>query len=108
MLSELKPRRATTSAALLACCALPLGSCTLAKPVVCAVTLPVYVLAHSDRFCGEPEVLLGGLFVVSAVGAGCGLVTGIISDIQWLAGAKGDPTRNLHDPFATFTSEGQL
>lgn len=83
-------------------------SCTLAKPIVCAVTMPIYVLSHSD-VCGcRPEGAACAFLIVSAVGAAGGLVTGIISDINLLTGDVADPIRNLHDPFATNTSEGSF
>lgn len=86
--------------------ALSSTSCTLAKPVVCAVTTPIYVLGNSSgNGCGcDPRGALCGLLVISAVGAAGGLVTGIISDINYLTGDVEDPCRNLHDPFATNTS----
>ena len=80
-------------------------SCTLAKPVVCAVTTPIIVLAQPNCFCGTSRDLGCALVAVSVVGAAGGLVTGIISDINVLTGKATDATRNLHDPFATNTSE---
>lgn len=80
------------------------SSCTLAKPLVCAVTAPVYVLGHGGANVGGGgggQPLLYGLVAVSAVGAAGGLVTGVISDIHYLCGHTDDPTRNLWHPFAT-------
>ena len=88
--------------------ALSSTSCTLAKPVVCAVTTPIYVLGNSDTCGCDPRGALCGLLVISAVGAAGGLVTGIISDINYLTGDVEDPCRNLHDPFATNTSAGSF
>jgi len=81
------------------------SSCTLCKPVVCAVTTPIYVLGHSDACGCDPRGALCGLVVISAVGAVGGLVTGIISDINCLTQEVPEPTRNFHDPFATNTSD---
>lgn len=83
-------------------------SCTLAKPVVCAVTTPIYVLANTDACGCDPRGALCGLVVISAVGAVGGLVTGIVSDINCLTGEVDNPCRNLHDPFATNTSESSF
>ena len=83
-------------------------SCTLVKPLVCAVTMPIYVLGNSDSCGCDPRGAACGILVVAAVGAVGGLVTGIISDINWIAGEADDPTRNIHDPFATNTSEGSF
>ncbi len=83
-------------------------SCTLAKPLVCAVTMPIYVLGNSDCCGCDPRGAACGILVVAAVGAVGGLVTGVISDINWIAGEADDPTRNIHDPFATNTSEGSF
>ncbi|MFT4842540.1 MAG: hypothetical protein ACI8UD_003505 [Planctomycetota bacterium] len=81
-------------------------SCTLAKPLVCAVTTPAYLLGNSGGCGCDPRGAACGLLLVAAVGAAGGLVTGIISDINWIAGEADDPTRNIGDPFATNTSEG--
>ena len=87
-------------------------SCTLFKPVVCAVTGPVLILGHVNPSggCGncDPRGLACGLVVLSAVGAAGGLVTGIISDINWISGEAEDPTRNIGDPFATNTSSSSF
>ena len=79
-------------------------SCTLAKPVVCAVTTPFIVLSQPNCFCGDCRDLGCAVVAFSAVGAVGGLVTGIISDVNVLTGKATDATRNLHDPFATNTS----
>lgn len=87
-------------------------SCTLAKPVVCAVTTPIYLaggIGNSGGFCGchgDGEAVLCLFAFSSAVGAVGGLVTGIISDVNYVCGYTEDPARNLHDPFATNTSCG--
>lgn len=81
-------------------------SCTLAKPLVCAVTTPAYLLGKSGACGCDPRGAACGFLLVAAVGAAGGLVTGIISDINWITGEADDPTRNIGDPFATNTSEG--
>tara|TARA_R110002072_G_scaffold67163_3_gene165112 strand:+ start:129915 stop:130346 length:432 start_codon:yes stop_codon:yes gene_type:complete len=97
-------------ASALAALAFSSTSCTLTKPFVCAVTTPIYVLGNSDGCgcVGDPRGAACGLVVVAAVGAVGGLVTGIISDIHWISGEADDPVRNIHDPFATNTSEGSF
>jgi hypothetical protein len=101
----LRPR--LLSVTFLATMALTSTSCTLTKPLVCAVTGPVVILGRScDGLgcCGDPRGIVCVVVLLSAVGAAGGLVTGIISDIHWIAGDASDPTRNLGDPFATNTS----
>lgn len=83
-------------------------SCTLVKPLVCAVTMPVYMLGNSDACGCDPRAAACGLVVMAAIGAACGLVTGIISDINWIMGEADNPVRNIHDPFATNISEGSF
>ncbi|MFT4514169.1 MAG: hypothetical protein ACI91B_002877 [Planctomycetota bacterium] len=95
-------------ASALAALAFSSTSCTLAKPFVCAVTTPVYVLGNSGDCGCDPRGAACGFLVVAAVGAAAGLVTGIISDINWIRGKADDPTRNIGDPFATNTSEGSF
>lgn len=99
-------RRSLGMALLLA--ALGSGGCTLAKPIVGVVTGPAVILGNSgDLFGGGCHDLRawGCAFVMmSAVGAGAGLVTGIISDVQVLCGDAPDPCNNWWDPFATNTS----
>lgn len=105
------PRKRLLVASLLMAGAFCSTSCTLAKPFVCAVTTPIYVLGKSSGSgsCGyRPEGAACALLVVSAIGAAGGLVTGIISDINILNGDVDDPTRNFHDPFATNTSDGSF
>lgn len=88
------------------------SSCTLAKPVVCAFTTPIYALGGRGGGCCwcscDGRAVLGGLLVLSAIGAVGGLVTGLISDFNALTDDVPDPTRNFHDPFATNTSEGSF
>jgi len=98
--------RRTSLAALLAI-SLGTGGCTLCKPLVGAVTGPVVVLANSNGNwggCGCDGRAIVAVFVVAAaIGAASGLVTGIISDVQYVCGYADDPTRNWWDPFATNT-----
>jgi hypothetical protein len=70
--------------------------------------MPIYVIGNSDgcNYDCDPRGAACGILVFAAVGAAGGLVTGIMSDINWIAGEADDPTRNLHDPFATNTSAG--
>lgn len=82
-------------------------SCTLAKPVVCAISTPAYVLGNGNSSCGcDPRGAACALLVVAAVGATGGLITGLISDINVLTGEVPDPLRNIHDPFATNLTDG--
>ena len=76
-------------------------SCTIAKPVVCAVTTPIYVLGNSGCYGCDPRGALCGLLVFSAIGAAGGFVTGVITDVQYLMGDVDDPFRHLHEPFVT-------
>jgi hypothetical protein len=82
-------------------------SCTIAKPLVCAITAPAYVLGNSGSpWCGchcDGEAVLCGIVAISAVGAVSGLVTGIISDVNWVRGVADDPAHNIANPFATNT-----
>lgn len=85
------------------------GGCTLVKPVVGAIAGPAVVLSGSDGLfggcgCGDARGVLAVLAVTAAAGAAVGLVTGVISDVQWLSGAASDPTANWADPFKTNTS----
>jgi hypothetical protein len=87
------------------------GGCTLVKPLAGAVVGPVYMvgaLGHGGgwRGCGcDDGRALCALFTVGAViGAGAGLVTGVVSDVQAMRGVARDPTANWWDPFATNTS----
>ena len=102
------PTKRLLVAAAMSVLALSSTSCTLAKPLVCAVTMPIYVIGNSDGCSSvrDPRGAACGFLVFAAVGAACGLVTGIISDINWIAGEADDPARNIHDPFATNTSAG--
>jgi hypothetical protein len=85
-----------------------LGSgCTVCKPVVGAVVGPVMLLGGSvgggGCCCDDGRAVAVVFLVFAGVGAGAGLVTGIISDVQALAGQAPDPTANWWDPFATNT-----
>ncbi|MFN0164226.1 MAG: hypothetical protein ACKVQQ_23565 [Burkholderiales bacterium] len=82
------------------------GGCTLAKPIVGAVTGPVVVLASVNGCgCSDWQGFVCLLTVGAAVGAACGVVTGIISDVQALSGAASDPYRNWWNPLATNTDD---
>ena len=102
-------RRLATIAAL---CAISLGSggCTLAKPFVGAVVGPammVGAIGNSGSCCrcgDDGRALLAVLAFSAAIGAGAGLVTGVISDVQFVCGYADDPARNWWNPFATNTS----
>jgi len=100
------PRKRLLLASALLAAASMTTSCTLTKPIVCAVTTPVYVLGNSDSCGCDPRGAACGLAIVAAVGAAGGLITGIISDINVLTGEVADPLRNIHDPFATNLSGG--
>ncbi|MBL8733366.1 MAG: hypothetical protein JNN13_13430 [Planctomycetes bacterium] len=83
--------------------------CTLAKPLIGAITGPVVILGNttgSFSGCGgcDGRAVVGVFGVMAVVGATAGLVTGIISDVQWMTGAADDPSRNWADPFLTNTS----
>ena len=92
---------ATAAAAALS----PGSGCTLAKPIVGAFTGPVVMLGHADGglgcYHGDGRAIVVLLVVMAAVGAGGGLVTGIVSDINVLTGNAPDPCANWWDPFAT-------
>ncbi|MBL9076985.1 MAG: hypothetical protein JNL08_05750 [Planctomycetes bacterium] len=100
--------RLARSVALAGLCAgvLATGGCTLIKPVVGAVTGPVVLAASSNgNFCGcDGRGAVAAIGVAAAIGALIGLVTGVVSDVQWLSGAAADPTANWWDPFKTNTS----
>ena len=98
---ERRPRCHRHCALLAMMVACLLGSCTLAKPLVGAVVGPVMLLAEGGCRCGSGEEAAMALCAGSVVGAGAGLVTGIISDFNWVTGRTEDPTINWHDPFAT-------
>ena len=85
---------------------LPMTGCTVAKPLVGAVTGPIVLLAASNGSfcsCGDGRAVLYLFVFMAAVGAGGGLVTGIISDVQVLTGAADDPCHNWWEPFRTNT-----
>ncbi|MCU0867429.1 MAG: hypothetical protein MUC36_26905 [Planctomycetes bacterium] len=79
--------------------------CTLAKPLIGAVTGPVVALGNSSGFgCGcdgDARGIVVVLGAMSVAGAVCGLVTGVVSDIHALSGQCEDPYENWWDPFAT-------
>jgi len=84
-------------------------SCTITKPIVCAVTTPILAFGQSSGSfcgcgCGDPRAVVAVFAALSAVGAVGGLVTGIISDINVLCGNTDEPCRNIGDPFATNNS----
>ena len=86
--------------------ALSLGSgCTLCKPIVGVFTGPAVILGSCDGNWGgnwgDGRALVAVFGVMAAVGAVGGLVTGVISDVQVLAGRAPDPCRNWWDPFKT-------
>ena len=93
-------RRLAMSAVLMVL-ALLASSCTLAKPLIGAVTAPAYLLASDDCNRFDSCTLPCGVVAMAAAGAVGGFVTGVISDIYWLTGKANDPVRNIHDPFAT-------
>lgn len=76
--------------------------CTVTKPLVCAVALPAKAVGNPSCLgaCNDARALGCAFMVLAAVGAAGGLVTGFVSDIQFLCGATDDPTHNLADPFA--------
>ena len=81
------------------------GGCTLVKPVMGAVTGPIYAIGATGELplgcrCDDGYGAAAFLIVSSAAGAVAGLVTGVISDFQVLAGRTDDPTRNWFNPFA--------
>jgi hypothetical protein len=84
-----------------------MSGCTLAKPLVGAVTGPIVLLAGTGGSCcncgGDGRAVLCLFAFAAAIGAGGGLVTGIISDVQVLTGAADDPCRNWWEPFRTNT-----
>lgn len=106
------PTKRLLIASALAALAFSSTSCTLAKPVVCAVTTPCYVLGNTGGGgygCGcDPRGAACGVLVIAAVGAAAGLITGIISDYHWIRGEADDPVRNIGDPFATNVSDGSF
>ncbi len=85
-------------------------SCTLCKPVVCAVTTPFLLLSESGsgpvftcRNDGDGYAVVALLGVVGAVGAVVGLFTGIASDFNVLTGRvdQRHALKNLANPFRT-------
>lgn len=99
------PRRVLSLAAVLA---LGLGSsgCTVVKPLVGALTGPVIMLGNSDgefaQSCCQScdgRAIVCAIGVMAAVGAGAGLITGIISDVRVVCGCSEYPTNNWWDPF---------
>lgn len=95
---------------LLATSALGTGGCTLVKPLTGAIAGPFVLLANSDgHFCGceDGRAILVVYAGAAAICAAVGLVTGIVSDVQWLAGEADEPTANWANPFKTNTDERQ-
>jgi hypothetical protein len=90
----LRHRRLLAALTVTAC--LAQTGCTLAKPIVGIVTGPVIILGNSGGLgCGcDGRGVACALAVLAVVGAGAGLVTGIISDVRVLAGAANDPSAN--------------
>lgn len=89
-------------------CAAPTAGCTLVKPVVCAVTTPARALTAVDLgplgACDARALACAFAVAVgasAAAGAAGGLITGAMSDYYYLTGDTQDPSRNLHDAFAT-------
>lgn len=82
-----------------------LGGCTLGKPIVGALTAPVLVFSEVPVFytCddGGRQAACCLFGIVAIAGAMSGLVTGIISDVQFLTGEVDDPLHNWWNPFAT-------
>jgi len=98
--------RRRTSLAVALAISLATGGCTLGKPFVGAVTGPVVLLGHSGvnfSGCNDGRALVAVLCVAAAAGAFAGLVTGAISDVQFLCGYARHPSRNWWNPFATNT-----
>ncbi len=104
------PRMSTLArcaVALLAVAVLSAASgCTLCKPIVGIFTGPVVMLGNSDGdfgscYCGDGRAIVAVFATLGVIGAGGGLVTGIISDVNALCGNASDPCRNWWDPFKT-------
>ena len=57
--------------------------------------------------CHDARAFCAYLTVASIIGAGAGLVTGIISDVQVLRGRAETPHQNWWNPFQTNTSPQQ-
>jgi hypothetical protein len=92
--------------ALLCVCAGVGSGCTIVKPLTGAFVGPAVILG--DTTCGfacDGRGFAAVLLVGSAIGAACGVVTGIVSDVQALSGAAEDPCRNWWNPLATNISE---
>jgi hypothetical protein len=88
------------------------SSCTIAKPIIGALAAPFVILGNSGGAggCGcdgDGRGWLCAFAFMMAVGAVCGLVTGVVSDVQYLTGAATDPTANWYDPFKTNTSKSE-
>jgi len=97
---------------LLASSALALPSCMLTKPLVCAVTGPVFVFSDFDGLgefgsalpYGDPCGALAGLgALVFLTGPIAGLVNGAINDWYLITGQVdfAECGRNIENPFAT-------
>ncbi len=76
--------------------------CTLAKPIVGVVTGPVVILGSGldVGYRGDGRDLACALAVLAVIGAGGGLVTGIVSDFRVLTGDAAEPCHNWWNPFA--------
>lgn len=86
------------------------AGCTLVKPVVGAVAGPVVAIGAVGLppGCGCRDygcAVLAYVTVAAIAGATCGLVTGVISDVQALTGTATEPTKNWENPFALNTSD---
>ena len=60
------------------------------------------MLGHSGgdfSGCNSGEAVVCAFAMMAAVGAGAGLITGIISDVRVVCGCCEDPTNNWWDPF---------
>ena len=99
---------------------LTMGSCTLFKPVVGLFTGPFYVLSEGGGSVLEGTLRVGncrgegaavaagavGAVIISAGPIG-GLITGIISDWNYLTGrvSREQWMNNFHNPFMTNTQD---
>lgn len=94
-------RRLALTAAL--ALAAPAGGCTVCKPVVGALAAPFVVLGPSGYHgcgCDDGRAALAAFAVIAAAGAVCGLVTGILTDVEIVCGNNPEPLCYWWDPFA--------